>query len=227
MKKNMLQIKNFHEKYVEKNGNANDFKSEIEKYIDIKNDIKINLNIINNNIRNLRESNVTEGEEKKAIDDCIEDTEKFLKELNQNLNEIDTFIQTNGINLEEENINGSNIFNNNQEQVNIQLNAVQLVNNKEFLQKRENELKHINKLSQNIKEASDFMKINVHEQGKELNIISDNVNEMEKYVDKADEQIKKAKNMDKKTNKKLCCIYIIIVILICTIIALVAIIIAK
>ena len=223
----MLQIKNFHEKYVEKNGNANDFKSEIEKYIDIKNDIKRNLNIINNNIRSLRESNVTAGEEKKAIDDCIEDTEKFLKELNQNLNEIDTFIQTNGINLEEENINGSNIFNNNQEQVNIQLNAVQLVNNKEFLQKRENELKHINKLSQNIKEASDFMKINVHEQGKELNIISDNVNEMEKYVDKADEQIKKAKNMDKKTNKKLCCIYIIIVILICTIIALVAIIIAK
>ena len=223
----MLQIKNFHEKYVEKNGNANDFKSEIEKYIDIKNDIKRNLNIINNNIRSLRESNVTEGEEKKAIDDCIEDTEKFLKELNQNLNEIDTFIQTNGINLEEENINGSNIFNNNQEQVNIQLNAVQLVNNKEFLQKRENELKHINKLSQNIKEASDFMKINVHKQGKELNIISDNVNEMEKYVDKADEQIKKAKNMDKKTNKKLCCIYIIIVILICTIIALVAIIIAK
>ena len=223
----MLQIKNFHEKYVEKNGNANDFKSEIEKYIDIKNDIKRNLNIINNNIRSLRESNVTEGEEKKAIDDCIEDTEKFLKELNQNLNEIDTFIQTNGINLEEENINGSNIFNNNQEQVNIQLNAVQLVNNKEFLQKRENELKHINKLSQNIKEASEFMKINVHEQGKELNIISDNVNEMEKYVDKADEQIKKAKNMDKKTNKKLCCIYIIIVILICTIIALVAIIIAK
>jgi t-SNARE complex subunit (syntaxin) len=223
----MLQIKNFHEKYVEKNGNANDFKSEIEKYIDIKNDIKRNLNIINNNIRSLRESNVTEGEEKKAIDDCIEDTEKFLKELNQNLNEIDTFIQTNGINLEEENINGSNIFNNNQEQINIQLNAVQLVNNKEFLQKRENELKHINKLSQNIKEASDFMKINVHEQGKELNIISDNVNEMEKYVDKADEQIKKAKNMDKKTNKKLCCIYIIIVILICTIIALVAIIIAK
>ena len=227
MKKNMLQIKNFHEKYVEKNGNANDFKSEIEKYIDIKNDIKRNLNIINNNIRSLRESNVTEGEEKKAIDDCIEDTEKFLKELNQNLNEIDTFIQTNGINLEEENINGSNIFNNNQEQVNIQLNAVQLVNNKEFLQKRENELKHINKLSQNIKEASDFMKINVHEQGKELNIISDNVIEMEKNVDKADEQIKKAKNMDKKTNKKLCCIYIIIVILICTIIALVAIIIAK
>jgi len=223
----MLQIKNFHEKYVEKNGNANDFKSEIEKYIDIKNDIKRNLNIINNNIRSLRESNVTEGEEKKAIDDCIEDTEKFLKELNQNLNEIDTFIQTNGINLEEENINGSNIFNNNQEQVNIQLNAVQLVNNKEFLQKRENELKHINKLSQNIKEASDFMKINVHEQGKELNIISDNVIEMEKNVDKADEQIKKAKNMDKKTNKKLCCIYIIIVILICTIIALVAIIIAK
>ena len=223
----MLQIKNFHEKYVEKNGNANDFKSEIEKYIDIKNDIKRNLNIINNNIRSLRESNVTEGEEKKAIDDCIEDTEKFLKELNQNLNEIDTFIQTNGINLEEENINGSNIFNNNQEQINIQLNAVQLVNNKEFLQKRENELKHINKLSQNIKEASDFMKINVHEQGKELNIISDNVNEMEKYVDKADEQIKKAKNMDKKTNKKLCCIYIIIVILICTIIALVAIVIAK
>ena len=227
MKKNMLQIKNFHEKYVEKNGNANDFKSEIEKYIDIKNDIKRNLNIINNNIRSLRESNVTEGEEKKAIDDCIEDTEKFLKELNQNLNEIDTFIQTNGINLEEENINGSNIFNNNQEQVNIQLNAVQLVNNKEFLQKRENELKHINKLSQNIKEASEFMKINVHEQGKELNIISNDVNEMEKYVDKADEQIKKAKNMDKKTNKKLCCIYIIIVILICTIIALVAIIIAK
>ena len=223
----MLQIKNFHEKYVEKNGNANDFKSEIEKYIDIKNDIKRNLNIINNNIRSLRESNVTEGEEKKAIDDCIEDTEKFLKELNQNLNEIDTFIQTNGINLEEENINGSNIFNNNQEQVNIQLNAVQLVNNKEFLQKRENELKHINKLSQNIKEASDFMKINVHEQGKELNIISENVIEMEKNVDKADEQIKKAKNMDKKTNKKLCCIYIIIVILICTIIALVAIIIAK
>ena len=223
----MLQIKNFHEKYVEKNGNANDFKSEIEKYIDIKNDIKRNLNIINNNIRSLRESNVTEGEEKKAIDDCIEDTEKFLKELNQNLNEIDTFIQTNGINLEEENINGSNIFNNNQEQVNIQLNAVQLVNNKEFLQKRENELKHINKLSQNIKEASEFMKINVHEQGKELNIISNDVNEMEKYVDKADEQIKKAKNMDKKTNKKLCCIYIIIVILICTIIALVAIIITK
>ena len=50
---------------------------------------------------------------------------------------------------------------------------------------------------------------------------------MEKNVDKAEEQIKKAKNLEKKTNRKLFCIIIIIVIAIIIISGLLGIIIFK
>ena len=228
LKRNILEMSNFHEKYIEKNGNINDFKLEKENYLDIKNNIKKNINIIKENIRSLKESYVEEKEHKEKIDECIQDTEKFLKDMNETLdkiNDIDNFITSNGINIEEDNISNSNIYNSNvQEKLGIQLNAVQLTNNKEFLKSREKELKAINKLSQNIKEASDYMKLNVVKQGEDLNVITNKVNEMETNVDKADEQIQKAKNLDKKTNRKLCCIYIIISILIGIIMALIIII---
>ena len=58
------------------------------------------------------------------------------------------------------------------------------------------------------------MKTNVYNQGEELTGIQAKVNEMDSNVDKAGKEIEKAKNMDKKTNKKLCFIFILILILI-------------
>ena len=230
LKRYILEIKNIHEKYIEKDGNINDFKLEKENYLDIKNIINKNINIIKDNIRSLKESYVEEMEQKEKIDECIKNTEKYLKDMKETLDkiiDIDNFINSNGINIEEEN-NNSNIYNSNiQEKLGIKLDAVQLANNKEFLKNREKELTEINKLSQNIKQASDSMKEDVNKQSEDLNLISDKVNEMEKNVDKAEEQIKKAKNLEKKTNRKLFCIIIIIVIAIIIISGLLGIIIFK
>lgn len=230
LKRNILEIKNFYEKYIEKDGNVNEFKLEKENYFDIKNNINRNINKIKDNIKSLSDSYVSDMEQKQKIDECIKDTEKYLKDINQTLDKIikiDNFINSNGINIEEEN-NNSNIYNSNiQEKLGIKLDAVQLANNKEFLKNREKELTEINKLSQNIKQASDSMKEDVNKQSEDLNLISDKVNEMEKNVDKAEEQIKKAKNLEKKTNRKLFCIIIIIVIAIIIISGLLGIIIFK
>jgi t-SNARE complex subunit (syntaxin) len=134
-----------------------------------------------------------------------------MKEIKEYIIKIENFIKKNKIDIEiEENNNNNNI----QEQFGVQLDVIKLTNNKEFLQKREKELTEINKLSQKIKVVSDTMKTNVYNQGEELTGIQAKVNEMDSNVDKAGKEIEKAKNMDKKTNKKLCFIFILILILI-------------
>ena len=228
LKRYILEIKNIHEKYIEKDGNINDFKLEKENYLDIKNIINKNINIIKDNIRSLKESYVEEMEQKEKNDECIKNTEKYLKDMKETLDkiiDIDNFINSNGINIDEEN---NNIYNSNiQDTLGIKLNAVQLANNKEMLKNREKELTEINKLSQNIKQASDSMKETVNKQADELNLITEKVNEMESNVDKADKQIQKAKNLEKKTNKRLLCIFFIIAIAIVIILTLIGILIFK
>jgi t-SNARE complex subunit (syntaxin) len=216
LKRNINDLKNIFEKYIEKNGTIEDFNSDKENYLDIKNNIEKNENIIKENLRILKESYVNNADSKETIDECINDTEQFLKNMKETkdlIREIENFIIKNNITIEsEENYNNDN--SNNQEKIDFQLKAVKLTNNKEFLQNREKELTEINKLSQNIKAVSDTMKINVFKQGEDLNSITEKVNEMDSNVDKADKEITKAKNMDKKTNRKICFIFIFVILVI-------------
>jgi len=96
----------------------------------------------------------------------------------------------------------------------------QLLNKNEYLEKRENDLKKIQETASKINALSNTIKLNVYEQGKQIDTIQDHVEESDQNIEKAMLEIEKAKKLEKGNKKKLCCIIFWVVFIICAIISL-------
>ena len=105
-----------------------------------------------------------------------------------------------------------------QEQEQIEVN---LMNNQEYLGQRRKELQEIHKTAALIKDTTDKMAQDVHQQGEMLNDIEEKVVKTEDNVEKAGKEINRANELSKGNTKRLCCIIWIVIIAIGVVLAVV------
>ena len=105
-----------------------------------------------------------------------------------------------------------------QEQEQVEVN---LMNNQEYLGQRRKELQEIHKTAALIKDTTDKMAQDVHQQGEMLNDIEEKVVKTEDNVEKAGKEINRANELSKGNTKRLCCIIWIIIISIGVVLAVV------
>lgn len=85
-----------------------------------------------------------------------------------------------------------------------------LMNNKEYLDKRREDLQKIHKTAAELKDVTDQMAQDLNQQGAMLEEIEANVIESKENAEKAHEEIKKANEMSKGNSKRMCCFIFII-----------------
>ena len=105
-----------------------------------------------------------------------------------------------------------------QEQEQIEVN---LMNNQEYLGQRKKELQEIHKTAALIKDTTDKMAQDVHQQGEMLNDIEEKVVKTEDNVEKAGKEINRANELSKGNTKRICCIIWIVIISIGVVLAVV------
>ena len=105
-----------------------------------------------------------------------------------------------------------------QEQEQIEVN---LMNNQEYLGQRKKELQEIHKTAALIKDTTDKMAQDVHQQGEMLNDIEEKVVKTEDNVEKAGKEINRANELSKGNTKRICCIIWIVIIVIGVVLAVV------
>ena len=105
-----------------------------------------------------------------------------------------------------------------QEQEQVEVN---LMNNQEYLGQRRKELQEIHKTAALIKDTTDKMAQDVHQQGEMLNDIEEKVVKTEDNVEKAGKEINRANELSKGNTKRLCCIIWIVIIVIGVVLAVV------
>ena len=105
-----------------------------------------------------------------------------------------------------------------QEQEQIEVN---LMNNQEYLGQRKKELQEIHKTAALIKDTTDKMAQDVHQQGEMLNDIEEKVVKTEDNVEKAGKEINRANELSKGNTKRICCVIWIVIIAIGVVLAVV------
>ena len=99
--------------------------------------------------------------------------------------------------------------------------VMDLMNNKEVLEQRRKELEGIHKTAAMLKDTTDQMAKDVHQQGVILDDIENQVANAHDNAVKAKKEISDANDMAKGNSKKLCCLISIILISIGVIVAIV------
>jgi len=140
--------------------------------------------------------------------DIIKEIYDIIKSLNINIDE-----------EEDENLVDNNNLNNINEQKIIY--KQQLLSNSEYLDKRGKDLKKIQETAAKINALSENIKTQAYEQGKQIDIIQDKVEQADENIEKAMLEIEKAKKTEKGSKKKLYCIIFWIFFLICAIASLI------
>lgn len=90
--------------------------------------------------------------------------------------------------------------------------VMDLVNNKEVLDKRREELENIHKTAALLKDTTDQMAVNVNKQGAMLDEIETNVITSKDNAEKAKQEIIKADELSRGNRKKLLCLLFIILV---------------
>lgn len=90
--------------------------------------------------------------------------------------------------------------------------VMDLVNNKEVLDKRREELENIHKTAALLKDTTDQMAVNVNKQGEMLDEIETNVITSKENAEKAKKEIVKADELSRGNRKKLFCLLFIILV---------------
>jgi len=140
--------------------------------------------------------------------DIIKEIYDIIKSLNINIDE-----------EEDENLVDNNNLNNINEQKLIY--KQQLLSNSEYLDKRGKDLQKIQETAAKINALSENIKTQAYEQGKQIDIIQDKVEQADENIEKAMLEIEKAKKTEKGSKKKLYCIIFWIFFLICAIASLI------
>ena len=235
LKKEINEISNLHNEIMLIEYSEDDFKDHYYKYKKSKKNFLEKLQSIKDSINFLSQTDVNTDKLLKKKQDCLDQTIEFINKYEENtlekINEIDKKTKN-----WQENLNNKNISNNNNsndmsesllppednEEINqYQLQATALLNRNDFLNQRDNEIKDIHKISGMINGLSEEMKKNVYEGGLKLNTIEENVEHTVQNAYKAEREIDKAKKIESKNRKKLCCILWIAIFIIVAIISLI------
>ena len=99
--------------------------------------------------------------------------------------------------------------------------VMDLMNNKEVLEQRRKELEGIHKTAAILKDTTDQMAKDVHQQGVMLDDIENQVSNAHDNAVKAKKEISDANEMSKGNSKKMCCFIFIILITVGVIVAII------
>lgn len=105
--------------------------------------------------------------------------------------------------------------NDNNDDVMIQLQVHQIIDKKEYYEKREEDLQKVHQIAGKIKDLTQDMAKNLEGQREKLDTIENHVDEAHDNAVEARKQIIKANQTSKKNTKKLCCIIFIIAVALC------------
>jgi hypothetical protein len=104
---------------------------------------------------------------------------------------------------------------NNNDDIMIQLQDHQIIDKKEYYEKREEDLQKVHQIAGKIKDLTQDMAKNLEGQREKLDTIENHVDEAHDNAVEARKQIIKANQTSKKNTKKLCCIIFIIAVALC------------
>jgi len=102
-----------------------------------------------------------------------------------------------------------------------------IVENTDYLQKRQGELEEIKIISSQIKEISKYMGVQVAKSGEDLNRLEDLVIDSKVNTQNAEEQINIAEKDTRSSTRKICCLIGIILFFVISIVAIVIIVFKK
>lgn len=193
-KKNLTGI-DFQDKYSK-------IKNQINKLIKIFEETKQILNMINSG----EVQGKISDDYKKKISDIISDLEiKLIPKIN-NARQKESIILNNGDEgtYEQEQQNKEN-----QKELAVQQ---EIQNKDKYLEKRKEELEKIHKAAAQIRDITNLMSEKVEKQREQLNEIEANVDTVKENVIEAKKETMEAEKSQRKNNKRICCLVIIILL---------------
>lgn len=193
-KKNLTGI-DFQDKYSK-------IKNQINKLIKIFEETKQILNMINSG----EVQGKISDDYKKKISDIISDLEiKLIPKIN-NARQKESIILNNGDEgtYEQEQQNKEN-----QKELAVQQ---EIQNKDKYLEKRKEELEKIHKAAAKIRDITNLMSEKVEKQREQLNEIEANVDTVKENVIEAKKETMEAEKSQRKNNKRICCLVIIILL---------------
>ena len=226
LKKDINEISNLYNVMSLNEYSEEEYKKDYFKYKKTKLNFTKNLQSVKDSLNFLSETVVDSEKLQKKKQDCIDQTIEFLNKYEENtqekINEIDKKTK-----LWDEKImknNNNNYFNNSNNDMSESLlppdenddesekneNKIQvqaILNKNEYLNQKEKDIKIINKTSRMINQMSNEMINTVHEAGKKINSIEEYVEHAKDNAEKAEKEIIKSKEIEKKNRRKLCCIF--------------------
>lgn len=137
---------------------------------------------------------------------------RFLNDIK--IREIYEEVCNNGVD-DEDDLNENYQQNDNNDDMMIQLQDHQIIDKKEYYEKREEDLQKVHQIAGKIKDLTQDMAKTLEGQREKLDTIENHVDEAHDNAVEARQQIIKANQTSKKNTKKLCCIIFIIAVALC------------
>ena len=218
MKKASEQVKKDYNRLIKEDFGEQEWRREGKK---INNNIRKYEKMLKDVTRNLEkardseaasEDNITTVDE--GLDKIRDQYEPMVRAMKEKINQFSIDLE-----MDEREGQGENEQDDGQqEQEQIEVN---LMNNQEYLGQRKKELQEIHKTAALIKDTTDKMAQDVHQQGEMLNDIEEKVVKTEDNVEKAGKEINRANELSKGNTKRICCIIWIVIISIGVVLAVV------
>lgn len=218
LKKTSEQVKKDYNRLIKEDFGEQEWRREGKK---INNNIRKYEKMLKDVTRNLEkardseaasEDNITTVDE--GLDKIRDQYEPMVRAMKEKINQFSIDLE-----MDEREGQGENEQDDGQqEQEQIEVN---LMNNQEYLGQRKKELQEIHKTAALIKDTTDKMAQDVHQQGEMLNDIEEKVVKTEDNVEKAGKEINRANELSKGNTKRLCCIIWIVIIAIGVVLAVV------
>ena len=190
---------------------GNKINNNLRKYEKMLKDVTRNLEQAKDS-GSASEENITTVDE--GLDKIRDQYEPMVRAMKEKINQFNIDMEMDETDGPGE--NGQDDGQQEQEQV-----EVNLMNNQEYLGQRRKELQEIHKTAALIKDTTDKMAQDVHQQGEMLNDIEEKVVKTEDNVEKAGKEINRANELSKGNTKRLCCIIWIVIIVIGVVLAVV------
>lgn len=218
LKKTSEQVKKDYNRLIKEDFGEQEWRREGKK---INNNIRKYEKMLKDVTRNLEkardseaasEDNITTVDE--GLDKIRDQYEPMVRAMKEKINQFSIDLE-----MDEREGQGENEQDDGQqEQEQIEVN---LMNNQEYLGQRKKELQEIHKTAALIKDTTDKMAQDVHQQGEMLNDIEEKVVKTEDNVEKAGKEINRANELSKGNTKRICCIIWIVIISIGVVLAVV------
>ena len=216
LKKFAKQVETDYNKLIDETFDENQWRKEGQKIQSNIKKFEKTLKELTNNVQNSKDNGT-------ASQNTISKIDEELKKINQKEVGMIKAIREKTENYAsfDENDNNNNQEENDDQEEQKQELVLDLMNNKEILERRRKELQDIHKTSAMIKDTTEQMKQDLYKQGEILTNVEDNVFKTDENVEDAGKEILKANEYSKGNTKRLCCLIFIVIVVVFVAVAIV------